>query len=253
MSLRALLVGSAALVWAVPAAAQDRGTMEFGGFGSYAWFNEEIGLKTGYGGGVRVGMFLDPRWAFEFEGAEMRATRPNGLKDVNVGILAPRIVWTPFTAGNLSFLLGIGAAVSTETFFLHSYGADALAGVKVKMGENAAFRLDGTYDYLQQQHGKKYGSVRAGLSLFRRPAKEIRTVTVVTPAPPPIVIQHEDSVSAAETRRLREREAALRALRDSLANAPPPAPAPPSGAVSEQRIPQRKDPVAKPATPIKKP
>ena len=253
MSLRALGVGVAALVWALPAAAQDRGTMEFGGFASAAKFQETIGLKTGYGGGVRVGMFLDPRWAFEFEGSEMRASRPNGLKDVNVGILAPRIIWTPFTAGSLSFLLGLGAGVSTETSFLHTYGVDALVGAKVKLGENAAFRVDGVYDYLEQQDGKKYGSVRAGLSLFRRPAKEIQTVTVVTPAPPPIMMQHEDSVSAAETRRLREREAALRALRDSLANAPPPAACPSCGAVSEQRIPQRKDPVARPATPIKKP
>ena len=35
-----------------------------------------------------------------------------------------------------------------------------------------------------------------------------------------MMIAHEDSVSAGETRRLRERDAALRALRDSLRNAP---------------------------------
>jgi OOP family OmpA-OmpF porin len=36
----------------------------------------------------------------------------------------------------------------------------------------------------------------------------------------PVMMQHEDSVSAAETRRLRASDAALRALRDSLRNAP---------------------------------
>ncbi len=33
-----------------------------------------LSLKTGYGGGGRVGIFLDPRWSIEFEDAEMRAT-----------------------------------------------------------------------------------------------------------------------------------------------------------------------------------
>ena len=256
MSIKAFTVGVAALVWAVPAAAQDRGTMEFGGFATAAAFQNSIGLKTGYGGGIRFGMFLDPSWSIEFEQAELRATRPNGLKDVNVGILSSRLVWTPFKSGGLSLLVGLGAGVSTETSFLHTYGVDALVGAKFALSENAAFRLDGVYDYLEQQDGKKYASVRAGLSLYRRPAKEIRTVTVVTPAPPPMMMVHEDSVSAAETRRLRDRDAALRALRDSLNNAPVSAPpAPPAGAVSEQRIPHRKDPVVKPVAPgvIKKP
>ena len=57
----------------------------------------------------------------------------------------------------------------------------------------------------------------------------------------------QDSVSAEETRRLRERDAALRALRDSLNNAPViPPPAAPARAVPEQRIPMKKDPVVKP-------
>ena len=46
-----------------------------------------------------------------------------------------------------------------------------------------------------------------------------RTVTVMAPAPAPIMLAHEDSVSAAETRRLRDRDAAFRVLRDSLNNA----------------------------------
>ena len=220
--------------------------MELGGFATAASFQNTLSLKTGYGGGVRVGMFLNPSWSFEFEGAELRATRPNGLKDVNVGILSSRLVLIPFKSGGLSFLLGIGAGVSTETSFLHTYGVDALVGAKFALSENAAFRVDGVYDYLEQQDGKKYASIRAGLSLFRRPAKEIQTVTVVTPAPPPVMMMHEDSVSAAETRRLRERDAALRALRDSLSNAPvspPPPPPAPARAVPEQRIPYRKDPI----------
>lgn len=220
MSIRALVVGVATLIWAVPAAAQERGTMEFGAFGSVASFDSSLSLKRAFGGGGRVGMFLDPRLSIEFEDAEMRASRPNGLKDVNVGILSGRLVAVPFKTGALSFLLGAGAGISTETNFMHTYGVDALVGAKLALSDNAAIRLDGVWDWLANQNWKTYKSVRLGLVLYRRPARQTRTVTVVTPAPPPVMLAHEDSVSAAETRRLRDRDAALQALRDSLGSAP---------------------------------
>jgi outer membrane protein OmpA-like peptidoglycan-associated protein len=218
--------------------------MEFGAFASAASFDNNLSLKTGYGGGGRIGMFLDPRWSIEFEDAEMRATRPNGLKDVNVGLLSGRLVAVPFKSGALSVLLGAGAGVSTETNFMHTYGVDALVGAKMALSENAALRVDGVWDWLANQDWKQFKSVRVGISLYRRPAKEIQTVTVVTPAPPPMVIQHEDSVSAAETRRLRDRDAALQALRDSLRNVPPPV-APPAVAISDERIPNSKEPATR--------
>ncbi len=218
MSIRAFMVGVAALVWAVPAVAQERGTMEFGAFGSAASFDNALSLKTAFGGGGRVGMYLAPRWSIEFEDAEMRATRPNGLNDVNVGLLSGRLVAVPFKSGGVSFLLGAGAGVSTETNFMHTYGVDALAGFKFALNDNAALRIDGVWDWLANQNWKSYKSVRVGLSLYRNPFHQTRTVTVTGPTV--TVVQHEDSVSAAEIRRLRDRDAALQALRDSLANAP---------------------------------
>ena len=243
MSSRALMAAFAAMICAVPAAAQHRGTMEFGAFGSAASFDNELSLKTGYGGGGRIGMFLDPRWSIEFEDAEMRASRPNGLKDVNVGLLSGRLVAIPIKSGALSVLVGAGAGVSTETNFLHSYGVDVLAGVKFALSNRLAFRVDGVYDWLANEDWKSYRSVRVGLSMFRHPRPEIRTVTVVTPAPPPVMMAPQDSVSAAEIRRLRDNDAALRALRDSLANVPKPEPV---RASPGQVIPIRKDVPVKP-------
>jgi hypothetical protein len=246
MSFRALTVGVAALVWAVPAVAQQRGTMEFGAFGSAAKFDKELTLDKAYGGGGRIGMFLDPRWSIEFEDAEMRATRTNGLKDVNVGILSGRLVAVPIQSGAFSLLVGAGAGIGTETNFLHTYGVDALAGFKFAFSDKAALRVDGVWDWLAnefpQTTGQKwlsYRSVRVGLSMYRHPRPEIRTVTVVTPAPPPVVIR-SDSVSADEIRRLRNVDAALRTLRDSL-TANPPAACAPCRAVPEKAIPIRKD------------
>ncbi|MHB0949522.1 MAG: OmpA family protein [Gemmatimonadaceae bacterium] len=203
MSARAFTLGLAALLAAVPAAAQRRGTMEFGAFGSAASFDNDLGLKTAYGGGGRIGMYLEPRLSIEFEDAEMRATRTNGLKDVNVGILSGRLVAVPVRAGAFSILLGAGAGVSTETNFMHTYGVDALAGFKVDMGERAALRVDGVWDWLANENWKQYRSVRVGISLYRHPRREVRTVTVRESAIP-------DTAAAS----------ALRRLRDSLARAP---------------------------------
>lgn len=220
MSVRAMIAAAAALMWAIPMAAQERGTVEFGAFGSAATFDNNLSLKTGYGGGGRVGIYLEPRLSMEFEDAEMRATRPNGLADVNVGILSGRLVAAPLTAGRLSFLVGAGAGVSTETNFMHTYGVDGLVGAKYALTNNAALRVDAVMDWLANQNWKTYKSVRVGLSLYRHPAHSVRVVSVAAPAP--AVIAREDSVSAAETRRLRDRDNALTALRDSLRNAPPP-------------------------------
>lgn len=247
MSVRAFAVGIAVLVWAVPAAAQQRGTLELGAFGSAASFDNALSLTNAYGGGGRAAMFLDPRWSIEFEKAEMRASRPNGLADVNVGVLAGRLMMIPLTAGALSLVLGAGGGISTETNFMHSYGVDALAGAKLALSENVALRVDGVWDWLANEKWKTYRSVRVGLSVFRHPNQVTntvtRTVTVMSPAPAPIMMAHEDSVSASETRRLRDRDAELRVLRDSLAL---PMQQGDPRAKSQQNIPIRKDVPVKP-------
>ena len=237
MSIRTITIGLAVLACAAPLAplaAQQRGTMEFGAFASAASFDNSLSLKTGFGGGGRIGMYLDDIFSIEFEDAEMRVSRPNGLQDVNAGLLSGRLVATPFSSGALSFLIGAGAGVSTETNFLHSYGVDALAGVKYAVSPNAAIRLDGVVDFLANYNYKHFQSVRLGLSLYRRPSQVTNTVTVMSA---PVMTMREDSVSAAETRRLRAQDAALRALRDSLARTP----APSGRASSGERIPIRKD------------
>jgi peptidoglycan-associated lipoprotein len=235
MLSRVLTIGVVALVWAVPAAAQERGTVEFGAFGSAATFDNNLSLKTGYGAGGRIGMFLDPRWLVEFEKAEMRATRPSGLQDVNVGILAGRLLAVPIKSGALSFVVGAGGGISTETNFMHSYGVDALVGARLALSDNASLRVDGVWDWLANQSWQQYKSVRFGISVYRNPAHQVQRVTVFTPAAAPMMTAHEDSVSAAETRRLRDRDEALRSLRDSLRNAPAPVSAA-TMAVMEARI-----------------
>jgi outer membrane protein OmpA-like peptidoglycan-associated protein len=225
MSLRAITIGVAALVWAVPAMAQQRGTVEIGAFATVGSFDNSLSLKNGFGGGGRLGAFLDPRWSVEAEAGEIRATRPNGLTDVNVGILSTRLTAVAIKSGPLSILLGAGAGVGTETWFLHSYGVNALIGAKIALGKEAALRIDAQQDWLANYSYKAYQRVSIGLSFYRELFRTVRTDTVRVPGPAATCercVQRADSVSAAETRRLRDRDDALRALRDSLSRVPPP-------------------------------
>src|SRR4051812_30875986 len=179
MSIRTMAAALAGVVLALPAAAQSRdqggpgsmhrGSMEFGAFASGARFDQALGLNNAVGGGGRIGMFLDRKWSIEFEEAEMRASRPNGLKNANVGILSSRLVASDFRRGNFIFLFGIGGGVSTETSFLHSYGFDGLVGVKIRVNDSAALRIDGVADFLANNDWKTYQSVRVGMSWFRHP------------------------------------------------------------------------------------
>jgi outer membrane protein OmpA-like peptidoglycan-associated protein len=73
------------------------------------------------------------------------------------------------------------------------------------------------WDWLANEDWKSYRSVRAGLTVYRSPNRHAEVAAL-----PPMMMHHDDSVSAAETRRLRASEMALRALRDSLARVPAP-------------------------------
>ena len=218
MSFRTFTVGVAALILAVPAAAQQRGTMEFGAFASAGVFDKSLTLNNGFGGGGRIGMFLDPRVAIEFEDGEMKATRTLGLKAVNVGLLTGRLVVTPIQSGALSIVLGAGAGSSTETNFLHTYGVNALVGAKIALSDHVALRIDAISDWMANYSWKSNQSLHVGLSFFRNPNHEIRTVEV--PGPAVMSPQLPDSVSAEEQARRRRVEQDYRNLRDSLSRNP---------------------------------
>lgn len=218
MSVRAITIGVAALVWAAPAFAQERGAVEFGVFGSAGMFNKSLTLNNGVGVGGRLGVALDPRLAVEFEGSEMSASRTLGLANVNVGILTARLVGTPLESGRVSMLLGAGAGASTETNFLHSYGVTALIGAKILLNNTSAIRIDATSDWLANYSWKSYQSLHVGMSFTRSPNIRERVVIVQAAAAP--YQQRPDSVSAEEQDRRRGAERAYRELRDSLSRQP---------------------------------
>jgi len=229
MSMKIIALGVAALVAATPGQAQRRGTVELGAFGGATSYDNSLGINSGSGAGLRIGAFLDPRWAIEFDGSGMGAGRPAGfVKGIHVTTLAARLTLTPVVIGRLSWVIGAGA-VNTDYGMLSSYGMSALLGAKVALGDRVALRLDAITDYMPKRKDANSG-FRAGLSFFRQPVTRTQTVTVVGPPAP--VAMHQDSVSASEQRRLRLIAADYNALRDSLARPTLMTPAPASSATA---------------------
>jgi len=216
-TISTLTLGAAMLVAAVPAAAQDRGTVEFGAFISYNMFDDAFQMDNAVGFGGRVSAFLDPRWSIEFDVSGGNATRPAGLADRSFMMIDSRLAFVPIKVGRASLILGAGMshvdANVGAAFQDQSYGFNALVGGKIALSETAALRLDYVMYF---NDPARHNSIRAGMAFYRRPEGKTNTVyqNTVTQAP---AMPHSDSVSAAETRRLRMESAAYAALRDSLA------------------------------------
>jgi len=216
----AIMVGVAVLVGTVPATAQQRGTMEFGAFGSNSSWDNSLNMNSNWGGGARVGVFISPRLSAEFEGGGGSASRSLGLANVNVGVLSGRLAFVPAKFGSVSLLLGLGAD-HTDTYFFESYGIHGLLGAKVRLSDYVALRVDGINSWMSNGNGQQK-SLHLGLSFYRNPGMNRVTNTVMVAGPQ--VAQRPDSVSAYETRRLRGVALSYQQLRDSLARpkyAPP--------------------------------
>jgi peptidoglycan-associated lipoprotein len=216
MSVKTLALGIAALIVAAPVAAQQRGTLELGVFGSGTSFDNSLRIDNGAGGGFRLGAFLSPRWSLEFDGSGSRAGRPLGLGNVQVNSLSARLALTPLVMGPTAWTFGAGA-VHTDYEASSSYGMSGLVGAKFALGSRVALRVDGVADYMPDRKDTNVG-VRAGLSFFRHPFSRVTSQLSRTMNEPltPVALR-SDSVSATEQRRLRVISTNYTALRDSLA------------------------------------
>jgi hypothetical protein len=166
---RAIAAGIAVLAAAVPAAAQQRGTMEFGAFASFTTFDTALGLDDSWGAGGRIGMFVSRRLSVEFEGGGSRAGRTLGLPSVNVGVLSARLTAVPLKLGRASVLLGAGVD-HLDTYFMESYGVHGLLGAKLPLSDAVALRIDGIESYMANGHYTNL-ALHLGLSVYRSPRR----------------------------------------------------------------------------------
>ncbi|TVP46317.1 MAG: OmpA family protein [Gemmatimonadales bacterium] len=205
MLARITTLGAALLLVATPAASQDRGTVEFGGFATGTSFDSSLNMNGSFGAGGRVGIFLAPWLSLEFDGQGSTATRTLGLRDVNVGMVHARVTAIPFTVGPASLLVGVGVNDFDTNFHL-SYGVHGLIGAKFALTDAVSLRVDGIQDRMSMGGGANR-TLQVGLSYYRHAPSTTVTQVVTRDVPAPAAQQRPDSVSAAETARLRAIEA----------------------------------------------
>jgi outer membrane protein OmpA-like peptidoglycan-associated protein len=171
---RLIAVAALLALTAAPVVAQQKGTIELGGFGKYTRYDKSYGTasknRNSYGGGARLGYFFSPKWELEADGSINATDVVNFFK--NYGSTA--LTYYPFHARLLynqklgdespfTWILGAGPAynrygkrVAGEPGFKGSdWGIGALTGIRAKLTNWLAFRVDGTLDYIPSPNNGK--------------------------------------------------------------------------------------------------
>jgi len=145
MIKRMIGLAAGALIGLAPViAAQQAGSLEVGAFGRYNWFDNKSNLDNAFGGGGRLGIFFDPKWELEIQGAYAKTNRPG----------EPSIKYVPLTGRlqlNESILVfGVGYTyhIFSGDFSKNLGGAQGLVGLRFGKGHAVNLRIDGTLDYI---------------------------------------------------------------------------------------------------------
>lgn len=178
---------AASLLAAAPLAAQEKGTVELGGFGRYTGFESDAYQVRGpddnrIGGGGRLGYFFAKNLALELSGSytptDLRGNQANVPS--TIGFRSRPLTYMPFNlqaiynapiSNGLSWMFGGGANYTMlgKGIEKNSVGVGALTGLRIKPASWLNFRLEGTYDYLPSGYGDEkndYLGAQAGVSLM---------------------------------------------------------------------------------------
>ncbi|MHB8078101.1 MAG: OmpA family protein [Candidatus Krumholzibacteriia bacterium] len=146
------LLALAVIVTAVPALAQEPGTVEAGLFWRGWMWGHQTQLKDDWaGGGGRLGLFFLRNVELEAAAAYNQVDHTSGLT-ANVVPLTARLVWNAPVTEDLALLLGAGFTHIKYggDFDAQGNGLDALAGLRLKASDHVSLRLEGTLDRLHR-------------------------------------------------------------------------------------------------------
>ena len=142
----------AVIMTAVPALAQNPGTVEAGLFWRGWMWGYQTQLEDNWaGGGGRLGLFVLRNLELEAAAAYNQVDHTSGLT-ANVVPLTARLVWHAPVTENLALLLGTGFTHINYggDFDAQGNGLNALAGLRLKAGDRVSLRLEGTVDRLHR-------------------------------------------------------------------------------------------------------
>lgn len=161
-----LLLAGALGMYALPAMAQEKGTVELGGFGRFTSYDGSFSTarkkENSYGAGGRFGYFVSPKFLLEADGS-FNAT---DLENYFTGQLSAPIRYMPFHLRGLyhapmgnkwNFLIGGGPVLNhygkssnatVKTITGNDFGIGGLVGLRYKVNNWLSLRGDGTLDFM---------------------------------------------------------------------------------------------------------
>ncbi len=178
--------------------AQRNWAYEAGLFGEYTKFADTTRLKSGFGPGARVGIFIFPAFEVEYEASFIPTSTPaeSGLKAWSNRIEG--VFNWPITSSHQTILLLGGGFTGTNykgdtTHNAYDSGFNALLGLRQCISPEWSIRLDGVADFKKPSDLTPYPgaatqtySARLGVSwLIGGHAKNSPCAPVEPPMPPP--------------------------------------------------------------------
>lgn len=187
MRLSRYMVVAAAVVMAVPVSAQQKGSLEIGGFGRYTGYPEDSYDVQGpddnrLGGGGRLGYFLSDKFALElstsFNPTDLQSNQAHIPS--TIGFDSRPLMYNPWhlygiynapLGGSAAWLIGAGANYTRLTKGIEhdGFGVGAITGLRLKATSWLHLRLEGTADIIPSgfnDESNVYLGAQAGLSLM---------------------------------------------------------------------------------------
>jgi len=154
------------LVLMVPAAfgtlaAQQGGSVEFGGFGRYTHFDQTLQFSHEAGAGGRLGIFLVKHLELEGAGGYTRTQTPLG-QSVDYFPIYARLVYNAPLFGGFSFMLGAGYVHNEYRGDVQGAdnGANGLAGFRVFLHNTISLRAEWVGDYTPRPTNGSQGATK---------------------------------------------------------------------------------------------
>lgn len=169
---------------AVPAMAQEKGSIEIGAFGKFTKYDKSYGTSeksaNSYGGGGRIGYFLSKKWALELDGSG----NATDVKEFFIGYTSAALTYYPFHLRAIynqrmgenspfTWLLGAGPAYNRygkdlpnqPNFKGNDVGIGALTGFRAALTNWFFVRLDGTLDFIPSPNNASERVINQGTGI----------------------------------------------------------------------------------------
>lgn len=191
-----LLVAAFLGITAIPAVAQEKGTIEIGAFAKFTAYDHSFGTtrkrQNSWGGGGRLGYFFSRHWELEADGSG----NATDVKDFFKGYGSTALTYYPFHlrlnfnqrfSDNSPFTWILGAGPAYNRYgkniagipgfrgdgFGSDWGVSGLTGFRIMLTNWLAARFDGTLDYMPSPNNGKAALIAQanGLTASSAPTK----------------------------------------------------------------------------------